>query len=45
MAVKAGPLASGKMVSGSVAWIGARHAVRSPIVVYSPEDEEVFVRD
>ncbi|XP_022977720.1 subtilisin-like protease SBT4.14 [Cucurbita maxima] len=45
VAVKASPLASGKMVSGSVAWIGARHAVRSPIVVYSPEDEEVFVRE
>lgn len=34
--VKASPLPSGKMVSGSLAWIGARHVVRSPIVVYSP---------
>ncbi|XP_038892956.1 subtilisin-like protease SBT4.14 [Benincasa hispida] len=34
--VKASPLPSTKMVSGSIAWIGARHVVRSPIVVYSP---------
>lgn len=34
--VKASPLPSTKMVSGSLAWVGARHVVRSPIVVYSP---------
>lgn len=34
--VKASPLQSAKMVSGSLAWVGDRHVVRSPIVVYSP---------
>ncbi|CAK9324057.1 unnamed protein product [Citrullus colocynthis] len=34
--VKASPLSSTKMVSGWIAWVDARHVVRSPIVVYSP---------
>lgn len=36
--VRAGPLSSSQMVSGSVIWRSPRHAVRSPIVVYAPTD-------
>ncbi|XP_050946599.1 subtilisin-like protease SBT4.14 isoform X2 [Cucumis melo] len=34
--VKANPLPSNKMVSGSITWFNPRYVVRSPIVVYSP---------
>ncbi|RVX01120.1 hypothetical protein VitviT2T_023544 [Vitis vinifera] len=34
--VKAKPMASKKMVSGSLTWRSHRHIVRSPIVIYKP---------
>lgn len=34
--VKANPMASRQMVSGSLGWKSSRYTVRSPIVVYSP---------
>ncbi|XP_002511771.2 subtilisin-like protease SBT4.14 [Ricinus communis] len=36
--VKAKPMSSGQILSGSVAWKSSRHVVRSPIVVYKPLD-------
>lgn len=35
--VRAKPMASNQMVSGSLMWKSTRHAVRSPIVVFNPQ--------
>lgn len=38
LVVKAKPMASMTMVSGSLGWKSLRHTVRSPIVIYTPSD-------
>ena len=37
--VKAKPMASGQMISGSLIWRSSRNIVKSPIVVYIPQED------
>ncbi|KAF5466901.1 hypothetical protein F2P56_016783 [Juglans regia] len=43
--VKAKPMSSGQMVSGSLVWKSSRHIVRSPIVIYSPQKISTHIQN